>query len=150
MPLPPVLQAVAEEFSELDTSRKALRTFGWQIGGIFLLIGGVLAWHWGAFGTLVMILLGLGGVLLVVGLSFPAALRPIYKLWMGLALVLGFVMSHVLLAVVFFGLVTPIGLVMRLFGHDPLSRRVAPPGGTYWKDREVYDPHDRERMERSF
>ncbi len=150
MPLPPVLQAVAEEFAELDASPKALRTFGWQVGVVFLLIGGFLAWRWDEVGTLVRTLSGLGGALLVLGFVAPTFLRPVYKVWMGLALVLGFVMSHVLLAVVFFGLVTPIGLVMRLFGHDPLGRRVAPPGGTYWKDREAYDVHDRERMERSF
>ncbi len=150
MRLPPALAAIVEEFAELDASREALRTFGWQVGAVFLLIGGVLAWRWGEVGMLVGVLLGLGGLLLVAGVTLPTMLRPIYKLWMGLALVLGFIMSHVLLAVVFFALVTPIGLIMRLFGHDPLGRRVAPPNGTYWKDREAYDPHDRERMERSF
>jgi hypothetical protein len=148
--LPPVLAAIAEEFGELDTSTKALRAFGWQIGLIVLAIAGGLAWYWGEFGPIVLALLGFGGVLLVLGLTIPTALRSLYKGWMGVTLVLGFVMSHVLLAIVFFGLVTPIGLVMRLFGHDPLGRKVAPPEGTYWKDRDAYDPHDAERLRQSF
>jgi hypothetical protein len=148
--LPPALEAVREEWNELDAGPATLRAFGWQVGGVLALIGGVVAWRTGGVGPVSGALLGFGGALVLVGLTFAWALRPVYRAWMAVTLAMGFVVSHVLLALVFFGLVTPIGLVMRLFGHDPLGRTPAPPGGTYWKDREPYDPHDPTRLERSF
>lgn len=148
--LPPALEAVREEFRELNTDPTTLRAFGWQVGGVLMLIGAVVAWRSGGLGAVSGTLLGAGGVLAAGGLVMARSLRPVYLVWMAVTLAMGFVVSHMLLAVVFFGLVTPIGLVMRLFGHDPLGRKPAPPGGTYWKDREAYDPHDAERLHRSF
>lgn len=48
----------------------------------------------------------------------------------------GFVVSYVVLALVYFVVLTPIGLAMRLFGHDPLSRRFDPRAGSYWTPRD--------------
>jgi hypothetical protein len=63
------------------------------------------------------------GMLALWGLARPASLRPIYRAWMGLALVLGRMNSVLLLGVVFLLFITPAGVIMRLFGYDPLQRR---------------------------
>ena len=60
---------------------------------------------------------------MVSGLLVPRALVWPNRLWMGLAEALSFVMTRVILAIVFFALVTPIGLFRRLIGGDPLNRR---------------------------
>ncbi|HUU10577.1 MAG TPA: SxtJ family membrane protein [Phycisphaerae bacterium] len=75
---------------------------------------------------------GISGVLALVA---PRALRPLY---LGLSLVsapVGFLVSHLALAGVYYLVVTPIGLVMRLLGHDPLHRRFDPDARTYWVRR---------------
>ena len=62
-------------------------------------------------------------VLLLLGMIWPRLYTPLAKLWLGLSLLLGSVMSRVLLTVIFFVVVTPIALVMRLFGHDSMRRK---------------------------
>lgn len=67
----------------------------------------------------------------------PTALKPVY---LGLTLAtwpIGWVLSHVALAVVYHGVMTPIALLLRLIGHDPMTRRFDRNAATYW---EPYDP----------
>lgn len=137
-----MLDTIRHELAGLDRSPEALRRFGRSVGLVFLGIALYLAWRggWtlgpGAWTT------GVAGALLVgVGLAAPRLLRPVYAGWMGLAFALGFVMTRVLLSVVFFGLVTPIGLAMRLAGRDPMQRR---PKASYWIARA--DAPGRETM----
>jgi hypothetical protein len=73
-----------------------------------------------------------GGLLLVLGAILPAALSLPRRLWMGLAEALSFVMTRVVLAVVFFGLVTPIGILRKALGRDPLRRRGRAAAESYW------------------
>lgn len=80
------------------------------------------------------------GVWLLVALIFPLGLRPLYRLWMGLGHVLGWINARIILALVFFCVVTPIGWLLRLVGKDPLRRRR---GGDleYWVVRDQgFDP----------
>jgi hypothetical protein len=79
----------------------------------------------------------------------PRALRPIQKAWMTLAIVLGWVMTRVLLALVFFIGITPIALIAKLFGKRFLDLGFEPDRESYWEKRA---PHDRgmERYESQF
>lgn len=92
-------------------------------------------------------LLAVGASLVVLGLIVPRALVWPNRLWMGLAEVLSFVMTRVILAVVFFLLVTPIGLIRRMVGGDPLNRRAAR-AESYWKpySPRQSDPRHYEKM----
>ena len=62
-------------------------------------------------------------VVLVVTMTAPLVFRPVSVVWFAFSHLLGTVMSKVLLAVVFYAIVTPIGLVRRLLGHDSLRLR---------------------------
>jgi hypothetical protein len=62
-------------------------------------------------------------VVLVVAMTAPLLFRPLSVVWFGFSHVLGTVMSKVLLAAVFYLLVTPVGVVRRLLGHDSLRLR---------------------------
>lgn len=86
------------------------------------------------------------------GLSvlLPALVRPIHRLWMAFALALGFVMTRVILFLVFFGLVTPIGLVMRLLGRDPLDRGTDRESDSWWIRRSAPGTPTNERLKRLF
>ena len=70
--------------------------------------------------SLTLLPLALG--LLLASMVWPRLYSPLAKLWLGLSLLLGSVMSRLLLSVIFFVVVTPLALVMRLFGHDPMRR----------------------------
>lgn len=65
----------------------------------------------------------------------PQAVRPLYIALLCLTYPMGWAVSHVLLALVFYGMFTPLGLWMRLWGRDPLQRRFDPEAPSYWAPR---------------
>ncbi|MGA3284193.1 MAG: SxtJ family membrane protein [Verrucomicrobiota bacterium] len=81
------------------------------------------------------------GVLAVVigllGLSRPATVRWLYVGWMVLAFPIGWVISQVALALMFYGIITPIAVFFRIRGRDLLCRKPAPEGTSYWTPKET-------------
>jgi hypothetical protein len=73
-----------------------------------------------------------GAFVSVLGLAWPGAVRPLYLALTALTLPIGLVLSQVLLRVFFYGVVTPIGLVFKLFGRDSLGLRGRRSDGSYW------------------
>ena len=73
------------------------------------------------------------------GLVFPALLRWVYVGWMLAAFPLGWTISHLLLGSIFYLVITPLGLMLRLFGHDPMRRKFEPGAATYWIEHERSD-----------
>jgi len=71
-----------------------------------------------------------------VGFLWPSALRIVYLLSAYITFPIGFVVSFVILAMVYYLVLTPIGLVMRLTGYDPMQRRFNRDAKTYWTPRE--------------
>ncbi len=71
----------------------------------------------------------------LVGLIGPSLVRPIYVVWMALAFPIGWTVSHLMMAAVYYLVLTPIGLTMRLFGHDPMQRKIDREAKTYWQPR---------------
>ena len=69
------------------------------------------------------------------GLVRPRLVRPIFVAWTVLAFPIGWAVSRLALAAVFFGVVTPIGLAFRLIGRDPLRLRPEPGRPSYWEPR---------------
>jgi cytochrome bd-type quinol oxidase subunit 2 len=127
-------------------SRRAEREFGLIVGGVLLLLSGWWIYR-GKFATFSQFTLALGSLLVLLGLILPAALVWPNKAWMALAEVLSFVTTRIILAFVFFGIVTPIGVIKRLFGWDPLHRRAAA-SNSYWvpySERQK-DPRHYEKM----
>jgi hypothetical protein len=108
------------------------RRFAFSVGTAFLFLGGI-AW-WRDHHTTLAFLSGLGGGLLLAGLLAPGRLGPVYRGWMRFGLALSKITTPILMGIVFFLVIAPIGLVMRLFGRNPVSRREL--GGSYWVARE--------------
>ena len=143
-------RSLVAEVRALDTGRRALRSFGLVVGGVFAGIALVIAWRRGwEVGPLVLRLGGAGVALVLLGLAAPTVLRPVYRVWMGLAVVLGAVMTRVLLTLVFALLVVPIGLALKLAGKDLLDRRIDRARTTYWRTK-VYEDDSPARLERYF
>lgn len=70
----------------------------------------------------------------VPGLVVPALMRPIYVTWMVAAFPIGWTLSHLLLATIFYMVITPLGLIIRALGHDPMNRRFDRQAATYWSE----------------
>src|SRR5258706_972116 len=112
-------------------SLRAERDFGLLGGGVFLLLS---SWglYRGKFQNVSHVTLPLGALLVLLGVLLPRLLVWPNRAWMAFAEALSLVTTRIILAVVFFGIVTPIGVVKRLFGWDPLNRRAAR-GESYWQ-----------------
>lgn len=124
---------------------KELRTFGLMVGGIFLVIG---LWPILFRGESPRIwAISVGSVLVGLGLALPASLTHVFRIWMKIGHVLGWINTRILLGVIFYGLITPMGLVMRLFGKDSMHRTLAPEANSY---RVIRPPRSRFHMKNQF
>ena len=109
-------------------STKQLRSFGVSVGCIFAVLGlGPLLFGkemrpWCVIPA---------GALLFLGTLVPRSLVSVQQVWMKIGHVLGSINTKIILTVIFFGLVVPMGFVMRLAGKDPMRRRYAPDANTY-------------------
>lgn len=97
------------------------RSFGISVGTVLIGIAAFLLWRGRV--TAAEIAGAVGAVLLVLGLTAPAVLKYPSAAWWKLAMVLGYVNARVILTVAFALVLTPMGLLWRLIGRDPLSRR---------------------------
>jgi Saxitoxin biosynthesis operon protein SxtJ len=100
-----------------QTEIKQLRSFGLMVGGIFTAIG---AWPLVGAQPLRWWAIGLGGLLMVLGGTVPQVLALPYRGWMAVGHVLGWINTRIILGVVFYALLTPMGLIRRALGHDPM------------------------------
>lgn len=130
----------------LNPSARTLR----QFAGLWLAVFSAFAGGQCAGGRLVpaagLAALALGVGLL--GLLRPKIVRPIFVGWMMLAFPLGWIISRFLLACLFYGVLTPLGLWFRLVGRDMLARRRQPGQSTYWQVKPAVI--DRQRYYRQF
>ena len=120
--------------------RRQLRVFG---AACLLALGGVGSWVYLKGSVVGVELSSAAAARLAFGLWFaalaPAALRPLYVCLTALALPIGMALSYALLALLFYGLFTPVALVFRLVGRDALCRHFDPGAESYWVRREQAD-----------
>lgn len=120
-----------------STSSKQLRQFGLLLSFTLLIGLGLglplltahpfLLWPW-----------IIGGILLLISLIKPIALKYIYLPWMQIGQLLGWINTTILLSIIFFFLLTPVGIGMRLLGKDPMMRKFDKSVSTYRKKSTVY------------
>ncbi len=123
---------------------RAEKEFGLIVGGVFVLLG--LWWLYrGKFATAAYVLSAAGSALILCGLIFPRLLTVPRKLWMKLAEGMAFISSRVILAIIFFLVMTPIGLVKRALGWDPLERR-SESRDTFWQPYPERNSRHYEKM----
>ena len=121
-----------EDLKHIKSTMRELREFGVTMGAILIVFADVAMFRGKALGPYVFVI---GFVFFALGLTFPAVLKPLQKIWMGLGLVLGFFVSRIILSIIFFGVITPIGLLMKLFGKDILDERIDKSRASYWHER---------------
>jgi hypothetical protein len=123
-----------------NPSRKELKAFSLLLIVFFAIVAWLAHRKGASIETAWMIASG-GAVVGVAGLFSPAFIRVVYVVWMTAVFPIGFVVSNVVLAIVFYGVVTPIGLLAKLTGRNALQLGFDRDAKTYWNPRQqIKDP----------
>lgn len=129
----------------MPRSFRAEKEFGLIVGGVFVLLGSW--WIYRAkFLNAAYVLICLGFVLILFGVLAPRLLVVPRKLWMKLAEGMSYISSRIILAIVFFLVLTPIGLIKRAMGWDPLQRRSGS-RDSFW---QPYPKRQRDHFEKMY
>lgn len=130
---PSWIALIAEEVRAVRSDPGHLRKFGLTMGIALAIFGGLFFWRDRAIAPYLFIL---AAAFLLLAAVAPRALKPVQKIWMTLAIVLGWVMTRVLLTITFFIGVTPIALIAKLVGKRFLDLGFEPDRDSYWEKRE--------------
>ena len=120
-----------EEIKNITSTKKDLRNFGFTIGSILLVIALILFFK-EKDSDVYFFSIGLAFILLGIVLSF--ILKPFYKIWMTFAVIIGWIMTRIILSILFFFIITAIGVLARLFGKDFLNLK-ADNRDSFWNMR---------------
>jgi len=135
-----------EEIKNIKSDKKELKKFGLTVGAVLLAVGLVLYFLEKPAN---LYPISIGAFLAAAGLSVPEILLPLQKLWMALAVILGFIMTRVILSILFFVVVTPIGFAAKIFGKDFLDEKIDRKKESYWHYREKKE-YDKSQTEKQF
>ena len=108
------------------------RSFGLVFAAVFAIIGFYPLWHnenirlWACI---------IAFIFLFFGIFFPKILIVPNKLWFKLGLLLGAIVAPIVMGMIFFLTVTPIGIIMRLFGKDVINQKIKKNAKSYWIKR---------------
>ncbi len=118
-----------------NPTNRELRQFGTMLLVFFGVVGAVVYSKTGSLqvASYVWIPAGLAGLL---GLAVPQAIKWLFIGWIVAAFPIGWTVSHLLLGFLFYFVITPIGLLMRVVGYDPMKRKFEPDASTYWVKRD--------------
>ncbi len=129
-------------------SSRELRMFAVLLMVFFAIVAGI--WKFKSSETTgPAILVSVAWTIGLLGLAIPQAVRWVYVGWMAAVFPIGWVVSHLLLAVIFFGVIMPIGLILRVLGRDPMRKMLDRSATTYWIARPT-EPTDSQRYFRQF
>ena len=123
-----------EEIKNIKSKKSDIRKFGITISIILMIIAGFLFWK---EKESYQIFLTVGTILFVLGILVPAVLKPIYWIWMIFATILGWMMTRVILSLLFYIIITPIGLIPRFFGKQFLELKWDKSKESYWNYRTI-------------
>ena len=142
------IKEISKEIKALDTSSKEIRKFGLVIAIALGVIGSFVYVKFGNF-DVVGWLWGIGLLFLILGFILPSVLRPVYRIWMLLAYFIGGIVSRVILTVLFYVVLTPTGLVLRLFGKDVLDQKFDKRQESYWVKKDL-SGHTKEQYRKMY
>ena len=139
---------ITEEIKSINSTQKELRKFGISVGVVLILIGFLFQVLWENYNVYVIVG-SIGAVLLFNGILFPKILLPVHKAWMTLAIVLGYIMTRVILSILFYIVVTGIALLTKIFAKDFLDLKIDRNKDSYWNKREMIE-YTKDLTERQF
>lgn len=134
---------------EEPTEAGSDRAFGCTVGSVLILIGATKTFVAGAISSVVGLILVLGALLLLLGIFVPSRLSTLHRLWLKVGAGIAKVVNPIILALLFFLVVTPMALFMRIVGRRPLRLAADRTAATYWIEREP-PPGGASTMRRQF
>jgi len=130
---------------KLSLDRNSLKKFAILMGVAFLILTGILFLkHKDSYFIL--------GIVSAIFFAFafirPELLKPLYVAWMKFAFVLGWINTRIILIIVFYLVITPVGLLLKLFGKDILDIKIDKTKESYWtvKEKKQFSSQDYERQ----
>ena len=138
--------SILDEILSIKSSKKDLRSFGWVIGIACLIISGIMLFK----GNANYIAYAIAGVVVILeGVILPILLIPFQKIWMVFAVIMGFIMTRVILAILFFFILSLISLISGIAGKRFLDMKIDKSKKSYWNKREVKE-FTKEQYDRQF
>ncbi len=129
----------------MEINKGTLRQFGLMVGGVFLLIG-LWPFVWRQEPVRIWAVIP-GSILAAAGLVAPGLLKYVHQGWMFIGHVMGWINTRIILGLLFYGIVTPMGIVMKVAGRDPMRRAFEPDAQTY---RVIRQPRRASHMKNMF
>ena len=121
---------------EEPTEAGSDRTFGCIVGGMLMVIGTIKAFAAGAISSVVCLIFASGALLLLLGIVAPSRLSALNRLWLKVGAAIAKVVNPIILALLFFLVVTPMAFFMRIVGKRPLRLAADRTAATYWIECE--------------
>lgn len=122
-----------------NPSLRTLRQFSLAMAVFAAIVGYVAFGRTGAW-LIAAVIWATGAAVAALGLARPPSILAVYLCLSYLTAPIGIVVSLILLGIVYYMVVTPIGILMRLIGRDPLQRRRDAEGDSYWLQRQETPP----------
>ncbi len=122
-----------EEIRNISSEKSDLRKFGLTVGIVLGLLGGLLIWRGKDYYLYFLII---SAALIFSGLLLPVILKPFQKIWMTLAVIMGWFMTRVILGILFYLVFTLTALLGRLFGKEFLDTKMDKSRPGYWHYRK--------------
>lgn len=121
-----------------ETTKAQLRKYAWLMTGALSTIGALALIRGNHKSSIVFF--SAAGLFLIFGLASPTVLGPVYRLWMGLAQVLAWINTRIILSLLYYVMLTPVSLIMKMIGRDALKRRVDRSRSSYWHPKGEMKP----------
>ena len=125
---------IIEEIKNIKGDKSDWRKFGITMGIILAVMGFYLLWKGKNYAGYVF---SLDAVFFILGLVIPSALKPVYKAWMVMSVIMGFIMTRIIMVVIFYMIVTPVGFVASIIGKNFLDMKIDKTAKSYWMVREM-------------
>ena len=121
-----------EEIKNIQIKKTDLRKFGITAGFILLIIAGLLFWK---ENESFHVFLTIGIILCSLSIALPIILKPIFWIWMICAIVIQWIITRIILSLIYYLIITPVGLIGRLLGKQFLELKWNSNNSTYWNYR---------------
>lgn len=118
---------------EINYSKREIRKSGLAVGIILGVIGGLLWWKEKDY---YLLFLSVSAIFLLLGTFAPTLLKPFHRVWMTVALGMGWIMTRVILGIFFYLVFTPIAVLKRLFSKDTFHQKIDKQADTYWIEKK--------------
>jgi len=117
----------------IGESKREVRLTWFGFTGIFALFGSISLYKGGGAYPY---LYSISAMFLLFAIAAPMALLPLYRLWVKFAMKLAWFNTRLILGIIFFLVITPVGLLARILGKDLLDQKIDKSATTYWKKKE--------------